>query len=324
MTAPRVRCSSTMLDLSESCPNMKKSSGKSLRPVKAVESPFVRWGRKIRWERRVKAVCKPCWELKYCPYGPLVEQFPLRSPRDDKSCRIFGHDCPVFHSAEPLTETRELRNISRSIPRTVQFRVLKRENQICRHCGGSVKDEDVEFDHIIPWSKGGSSDESNIRLLCRPCNRKRRADYEAEFLVTNVQEHLVEPQGLDVVRFLMFSMGFGHDFKRSSGLAPTARDYADQLNRGDLGAPESHAAACYSDVTEFFSGPRPAELSAKVFRALKERWGGLDGEIHPLGEISQIHNCPLSELVDGERALLRRLGFNVKPGASIQRMWGKL
>jgi 5-methylcytosine-specific restriction endonuclease McrA len=24
-----------------------------------------------------KQVCKPCWELKYCPYGPLVENFPL-------------------------------------------------------------------------------------------------------------------------------------------------------------------------------------------------------------------------------------------------------
>jgi hypothetical protein len=23
------------------------------------------------------SVCKPCWELKYCPYGPHVEQFPL-------------------------------------------------------------------------------------------------------------------------------------------------------------------------------------------------------------------------------------------------------
>ena len=22
-------------------------------------------------------VCKPCWELKYCPYGILVEEFPL-------------------------------------------------------------------------------------------------------------------------------------------------------------------------------------------------------------------------------------------------------
>lgn len=26
---------------------------------------------------RTKVVCKPCWELKYCPYGPLVEDFPL-------------------------------------------------------------------------------------------------------------------------------------------------------------------------------------------------------------------------------------------------------
>ncbi len=29
------------------------------------------------WNRRIHHVCKPCWELKYCPYGPLVEQFPL-------------------------------------------------------------------------------------------------------------------------------------------------------------------------------------------------------------------------------------------------------
>jgi hypothetical protein len=28
------------------------------------------------WEERKRRVCKPCWELKYCPYGPLVEQSP--------------------------------------------------------------------------------------------------------------------------------------------------------------------------------------------------------------------------------------------------------
>lgn len=32
---------------------------------------------KKEWKRRIRNVCKPCWELKYCPYGPLVEQFPL-------------------------------------------------------------------------------------------------------------------------------------------------------------------------------------------------------------------------------------------------------
>ncbi|VAV83554.1 hypothetical protein MNBD_DELTA01-2077 [hydrothermal vent metagenome] len=29
------------------------------------------------WKERSTHVCKPCWELKYCPYGPFVEQSPL-------------------------------------------------------------------------------------------------------------------------------------------------------------------------------------------------------------------------------------------------------
>jgi len=145
---------------------------------------FAKWAKCIDAKKRVKAVCKPCWEIKYCPYGPLVEEFPLREERDSRSCRIFGHDCPVFHVAEPFTETKELRNISRTIPRPVQFRVLKRENQICSVCGNSVQDGDIHFDHIIPFSKGGSSDESNIRLLCDRCNQNRSDRYEAEYLVS--------------------------------------------------------------------------------------------------------------------------------------------
>jgi hypothetical protein len=31
----------------------------------------------LHWKKRSTAVCKPCWELKYCPYGPFVEQSPL-------------------------------------------------------------------------------------------------------------------------------------------------------------------------------------------------------------------------------------------------------
>ena len=28
-------------------------------------------------KRSIKTICKPCWKLKYCPYGYLVEDFPL-------------------------------------------------------------------------------------------------------------------------------------------------------------------------------------------------------------------------------------------------------
>ncbi len=132
--------------------------------TKGKKGPIQKWGEKINWDLRVKAVCKPCWELKYCPYGPLVEEFPVPEFTTHRSCRIFGHECPVFTVPEPLTETKELRNVSRHIPRPIQFRVLKRENQVCRSCGMPVADNDIHFDHVIPWSKGGPTEESNIQL----------------------------------------------------------------------------------------------------------------------------------------------------------------
>lgn len=52
-------------------------------------------------------VNKPCHKIGYCPYGPLVEDFPLRLKRDNKSCKVFGHDCPVFSVAEDIKEEKE-------------------------------------------------------------------------------------------------------------------------------------------------------------------------------------------------------------------------
>jgi hypothetical protein len=173
------------------------------------------------WDRRTKNICKPCWELKYCPYGSLVENFPLLpitrdeakthneflrqqldnkaydtektkvfenqvaefNPEDypekidpsdkEKSCEIFGHLCPVFFVNEPFTETKDLRRIGRYIPRSVLLRIVRRDNYLCQICGRHLRDDEIEFDHIIPISKGGSTEEQNLRLTCIECNRKR-------------------------------------------------------------------------------------------------------------------------------------------------------
>jgi len=42
----------------------------------------------------------PCKKLGYCPYGYLVEDFPLEEPRGERSCPVYGHNCPVFSTAE--------------------------------------------------------------------------------------------------------------------------------------------------------------------------------------------------------------------------------
>ena len=109
----------------------------------------------------------------------------------EASCRVFGHVCPVFFVAEPFTETKNRREHSRSIPRDVMLKVVRRDGQICQECNKPVRDDEVEFDHIIPFSKGGRSTVENLRLLHKDCNRKKKASLKA-LLAENPIEHLWE------------------------------------------------------------------------------------------------------------------------------------
>lgn len=54
------------------------------------------------------------------------------------------------------------------IPQDVMDKVWNRDGGKCVLCG---KSEKLEFDHIIPFSKGGSNTFRNLQLLCENCNR---------------------------------------------------------------------------------------------------------------------------------------------------------
>jgi 5-methylcytosine-specific restriction endonuclease McrA len=92
---------------------------------------------------------------------------------EELRCNVFGHICPIFFSAESFTETKEGRNTTRTIPRSVMLKVVRRDGQVCAVCRKNVLDDEIEFDHIIPFSRGGSSSQENLRVLCRDCNRKK-------------------------------------------------------------------------------------------------------------------------------------------------------
>ena len=46
-----------------------------------------------------------------------------------------------------------------------------RQNRTCAQCHKPFKIEDMEADHITPWSKGGHTAPDNLQLLCKGCNR---------------------------------------------------------------------------------------------------------------------------------------------------------
>lgn len=56
------------------------------------------------------------------------------------------------------------------IPEDVRIAVWRRDGGKCARCGSREK---LEYDHIVPVSKGGSNTERNIELLCERCNREK-------------------------------------------------------------------------------------------------------------------------------------------------------
>jgi len=78
----------------------------------------------------------------------------------------------VVRKHKLLTKSERIDNErSRHIPDSVKREVWIRDERRCVLCGAT---DYLEFDHIIPFSKGGSNSAKNIQLLCRRCNLQKR------------------------------------------------------------------------------------------------------------------------------------------------------
>jgi hypothetical protein len=78
---------------------------------------------------------------------------------------------PDTTPTEPDPRERDI-DQTRLIPTAVKLAVWKRDGGRCVECGSS---DNLHFDHIIPYSRGGSSlTAENIQLLCARHNLAKR------------------------------------------------------------------------------------------------------------------------------------------------------
>jgi len=53
----------------------------------------------------------------------------------------------------------------------IRYQVLTRDNSRCQQCGASARNgASLHVDHIVPVSKGGTTDLNNLQTLCETCN----------------------------------------------------------------------------------------------------------------------------------------------------------
>jgi 5-methylcytosine-specific restriction endonuclease McrA len=52
-------------------------------------------------------------------------------------------------------------------------RIYEYQKGICKMCHQHFEYEEMQGDHIVPWSKGGKTVDDNLQMLCADCNRKK-------------------------------------------------------------------------------------------------------------------------------------------------------
>jgi 5-methylcytosine-specific restriction endonuclease McrA len=82
----------------------------------------------------------------------------------------------------------------RSVPRPkgwhrIRARILRRDRGTCYVCGSPA----THVDHIIPASRGGSDDDTNLAAMCVTCHNRKTAQ-EANALHPKRQSRRREPE----------------------------------------------------------------------------------------------------------------------------------
>ncbi|PJZ66062.1 hypothetical protein CH371_11145 [Leptospira wolffii] len=72
---------------------------------------------------------------------------------------------------ENSTDEVQIKHKTKRFPsERLKVQVLMRDGNKCRLCGLTLIGDDIHFDHIFPWSKGGETVLENLQILCSKHN----------------------------------------------------------------------------------------------------------------------------------------------------------
>ena len=122
-----------------------------------------------------KNIIKPTKEIRFYLYAYYIS--PKGQNRYIKEANYtFADFEKMLFITKSLIDKKQTRQYQIKVERaklsdSLRYDVLKRDGFKCQICGSSANDGvKLHVDHIIPVSKGGKTELSNLRTLCDRCN----------------------------------------------------------------------------------------------------------------------------------------------------------
>ncbi|MUK02813.1 DUF262 domain-containing protein [Vibrio cholerae] len=120
-------------------------------------------------------------EMKGLNWGSLYDQFKdelydTAQLEDEVKVLMMDDDISNKKGIYAYVLTREERHLSiRAFSEAQRREAYERQDGICPVCGNRFEINQMEADHIDPWSKGGKTNAANCKMLCVEDNRRKGA-----------------------------------------------------------------------------------------------------------------------------------------------------
>jgi hypothetical protein len=118
-------------------------------------------------------------EMKGIAWGELYNKFGKEkydSSEMEKQIKILMMDDDVTKKSGiyPYLLTKDEKYLNlRAFTDSEKRTAYEKQNGICPECNEHFEINDMEGDHITPWSEGGKTRSENLQMLCKNCNRRK-------------------------------------------------------------------------------------------------------------------------------------------------------
>jgi 5-methylcytosine-specific restriction endonuclease McrA len=103
---------------------------------------------------------------------PIIDKYSVNVGRTEIKKEVAARG-RISHKPVRTAHPELIRDYTRSIPPTWRLQILKVHKYRCAHCKTDLQSVGHHIDHIVPFSRGGTSERKNLQPLCPDCNLKK-------------------------------------------------------------------------------------------------------------------------------------------------------